>query len=370
MLKAPWSSFGSKVDGAMSAREACELGGLNWRVLAEPLYMERNQLIPGWVANRRSDVSGPNGVLGVVGASYEIIQNAEMFGLADALAGEGGAKYDTAGTFWGGAKVWMLMKMPQHFKVGGTDAVDKYVLVSGSHDGSGSVCVVLTSVRVVCQNTLAMALRTGTHIWRFKHTSNAKKRLEQVRQALKQERATSDQWNAWANKLAGTKVSPDYVKAFYKALLTPPKDANAKEDLSTQRLNSWDELLGLFCGKQEGALNPALKGTAWGALNAVTQWADHSRTIRAAAGRSPEEARLDSVWFGSANHVKNQAAALLEETLGFADADSPLDLLTTREATTQEKVRVAMGGSSILDGIEVASPQKRLARKAAVTSKN
>ena len=355
MLKAPWMSIGSDIVGSKSVSDALKRGGLNWEVIPENIRLSSGGGdLDGWIATRRSDVSGPAGVLGVVGNRYAIIQNADLFSLTDVLAGEGGAQFETMGSFWGGAKVWMLMRLPQNFKVGGTDAVEKYLLVSGSHDGSGSVSVCLTSVRVVCQNTLAMALNTGRHLWRFKHTRNAAQQLKVVRTALKEEKETSIRWNEWANGLAARKVSPKYVEAFYTALLNP----NKKEETTTRMDNSKEALLALFCGGQEGALDPAMKGTAWGLLNSVTQWTDHDRSTRVAAGRNENEARLDSIWYGSGANMKANAVALLEETLQYSQVDSPLDLLTVREPTAQERiqmaVRTANAGKSVLD--DVAEP--------------
>ena len=151
--QAPWHGLGVRVEAAPSSEEALRLSGLNWNVIQQPIKTRGGVEIPGYKANLR-DVD--NQVLGVVTDRYRVVQNAEAFAFTDALLGEG-VKYETAGSLQNGRKIWLLAKLPDRYIIEG-DQVEPYLVFSNSHDGSGSIKVAMTPVRVVCQNTLNLAL--------------------------------------------------------------------------------------------------------------------------------------------------------------------------------------------------------------------
>ena len=113
---------------------------------------------------------------------YKIVQNEEAFSFTDALLGEG-VKYETAGSIANGKIVWMLARMPQRYIISG-DAIEPYLVFSNTHDGSGAIRVAMTPIRVVCQNTLNLALSGAQRSWSARHTSNVLNRLDEARETL------------------------------------------------------------------------------------------------------------------------------------------------------------------------------------------
>lgn len=164
---------------ALTSKDALIYAGLDWQVLQEPVYTSTGELVSGYKANVRDT---DRNILGIVSDRYKIVQNEEAFSFTDALLGEG-VKYETAGSIANGKIVWMLAKMPQRYIISG-DAIEPYLVFSNTHDGSGAIRVAMTPIRVVCQNTLNLALRGAQRSWSARHTSNVLNRLDEARETL------------------------------------------------------------------------------------------------------------------------------------------------------------------------------------------
>ncbi len=156
----PWHGLGTKVMEAPGSKEALTLAGLDWNVLQEPVYTVEGSAIEGYKANIRDT---DRKVLGVVTGRYKVVQNHEAFAFTDGLLKEG-VRYETAGSLQGGRRIWLLAHMPHDYIIAG-ERFDPYFLFSSTHDGSGAVKVALTPIRVVCQNTLNLALSTAKRSW-------------------------------------------------------------------------------------------------------------------------------------------------------------------------------------------------------------
>ena len=166
--KAPWHGLGTRVNEALASKEALRIAGLDWRVLQEPIYTGMDERVEGYKANIRDS---DRKVLGVVTDRYKVIQNEEAFAFTDELLGEG-VRYETAGSLQGGKKVWLLAHMPHEYIITG-ERISPYLLFSNTHDGSGAIRVALTPIRIVCQNTLNLALSTAKRSWSMIHTGDA-----------------------------------------------------------------------------------------------------------------------------------------------------------------------------------------------------
>ena len=140
----PWHGLGTMVAEAPEAREALRLAGLDWMVLQEPAYTEKNELITGYRVNVRDR---DRKILGVVTDRYKVVQNEEAFAFTDTLLGEG-VRYETAGSLQEGKRVWLLARMPQEFIILG-ERITPYLVFYNDHDGSGAVKTSLTPIRVV-----------------------------------------------------------------------------------------------------------------------------------------------------------------------------------------------------------------------------
>ena len=175
----PWHGLGRIIMDAPASREALELAGLDWQVESRNIYSGTGAMIPGYRANVRST---DDAVLGVVSDRYRIVQNEEAFQFTDDLLGEG-VTYETAGSLQGGKKVWMLARLPRKYLIAG-DQVEPYLVIFNSHDGSSGVKVSMTPIRVVCQNTLNLALNTAKRSWTARHTENVLLRVQDARETL------------------------------------------------------------------------------------------------------------------------------------------------------------------------------------------
>ena len=175
----PWHGLGTLVAEAPESREALRIAGLNWKVLQEPVYTENDELIQGYKANVRDS---DRKILGVVTDRYKVIQNEEAFAFTDALLGEG-VRYETAGSLQEGRRVWLLARLPREYIIAG-ERISPYMVFSNTHDGSGAVKTALTPIRVVCNNTLNLALRTAKRSWSMIHTGDISGKIEEAKNTL------------------------------------------------------------------------------------------------------------------------------------------------------------------------------------------
>ncbi len=147
----PWHGLGTIVMEAPASAEALKLAGLDWNVVQEPVYTGYNELVKGYKANVRGT--------DVVSDRYKVVQNVDAFSFTDELLGKG-VRYETAGSLRDGRKVWLLARLPREYIIAG-ERISPYLVFSNTHDGSGSIKVAITPVRVACNNTLNLALHTA-----------------------------------------------------------------------------------------------------------------------------------------------------------------------------------------------------------------
>lgn len=175
----PWHGLGTMVTEAPDSRSALELAGLGWIVIQKPIETQDGLLISGFKANVRNT---DNQILGVVTDRYKVVQNEDAFAFTDKLLG-GGVSYETAGSRQDGRRTWLLARLPQRYIISG-DEITPYLVFMNSHDGSGAIKAAMTPVRVVCQNTLNLALSTARRSWATNHTGDMKGKLEDARYTL------------------------------------------------------------------------------------------------------------------------------------------------------------------------------------------
>lgn len=175
----PWHGLGTNVKNALSSNEALTAAKLDWNVIQKEIKTIDNISIPNVRANVRET---DNKVLGIVSDRYKILQNLEAFKFTDELLG-GDILYETAGSLQCGRKIWLLSKLSNEYKFQ-DDEITPYLVLSNSHDGSAPVRVAMTPVRVVCQNTLNLALCTAKRSWSVRHTSNIRNAIYEARETL------------------------------------------------------------------------------------------------------------------------------------------------------------------------------------------
>ncbi len=175
----PWHGLGTQVMEAPTSAAALSLAGLDWRVIQKPLLTYDEIPVPGFKANLRDS---DNQVLGVVTDRYKVVQNEDAFAFTDSLLGEG-VTYETAGSLQNGRRTWILAKLPQRYIISG-DEITPYLVFMNSHDGSGAIKAAMTPIRVVCMNTLNLALSTAKRTWSADHVGDIQGKLEDARDTL------------------------------------------------------------------------------------------------------------------------------------------------------------------------------------------
>lgn len=302
----PWHGLGTKVDHVMTALEAIKAGGLDWEVEKVPLSIEENggyKIAPKIYATRRKD---SRAILGYVGEQYEILQNRAAFSFFDAVVGEKAAIYHTVGALGSGERLWLLAKLPQSVRVIGDDIVDLFLLLSNSHDGSQAVSVRFTSIRVVCQNTLAAAISEGKRAQYVRHTSNIGLRVSDVQKGLGIVNTQAQLFEQAAKLLVKTPLTADKFGTFLERTGLKPNNPEDLAKLSPRSKSIIDEVSDLF-DRAPGNDLQGVKGSAWAALNAVTYYADYRRATRGASQDERSDNRIASLLWGSGAELKAKA---------------------------------------------------------------
>lgn len=315
----PWHALGTPVDGAMTAAQAMELSRQDWDVIKRQLFTHSASgqpvMIPAWGIFR--DDNGA--FLGTCGEDYAPIQNAKQFESIDfLLESTDGAHYDTAGVLGYGERVWALARIPSADISVGEDRHEAYLLAATSHDGSLAFTLKLTATRVVCQNTLSMALGSNGSLARIKHTRNALDRVEQAKRYMRLVGQNSASLQEKLNILASRRMTKDSYQSIMDKLFPAPKDENASP---ARRDNILADVIRLYESNDANAF-PETKGTAYNLLNAVTEYTDHLRTSRLSddkrdLGYTSDRARYEAAIFGSGDTLKNRALdVILQDTAG------------------------------------------------------
>lgn len=220
LRKPTWKGLGVNVTEARSSREALTMSGLDWCVYQQTMTADNGIPITGFRANIRNT---DDFLLGIVTDKYKVVQNREAFAFTDALLGQG-VRYETAGMLQDGRKTWILAKLPQRYQMMG-DWIDPYLVFFNSHDGSGSIKVALTPIRVTCQNTLNLALRKASRIWYTKHTGQIQSRIDDAMDTLFRAETYMDELNQEVNHLADITFNDSEVSELVEQLIPLPKDA-------------------------------------------------------------------------------------------------------------------------------------------------
>ena len=312
--KPAWHGLGTVVAGQPTSEEAIRYAGLDWSVSLEDFYTADMVTVPGHKLTVRTDLPGSDArrVLGVVRDRYTPIQNADAFVWADQLVGGAGARFESAGSLKNGRIVWLLAQLPEEIRVK-DDTVAEYLLITTSHDGSKACQVLLTPIRVVCWNTLSLALNQAAAVVSIKHTASAGSRLDEARRVLGLARRYFEAAETVFNRLADVRLSDSHVRALTEKLIpNPPEPAS-----DTRARNARAEVLRLYHGGQQGARQDAVLGTAYGFVNAVAEYVDHVRNTRGSDATARQENRFESIHWGSAADMKRRALELTAESVGL-----------------------------------------------------
>ena len=293
-----WHGLGARLSQVATAQEAIEAANMGWEVEMREVFIQTPSGQFMAVPNKKAVTRMDNGkVYGVFSDGYTPLQNRDAFTFFDSVVGAGEAIYHTAGTLAGGSRIWILAKLPGDLKLSDTDVLERYILLANSHDGSLAVTMKPTTVRVVCNNTLSVALGGETNkLFRAVHTSSVMQRVNQARETLGLQEAYFAMMMRGIERLADERMTQTAANEFLVELFGQEENPEA---ISTRMQNQIDTVGNLFV---KGTGNHGVN--RWDMLNAVTEFVDHKRT-------KDDDKRLDAAWFGGGKDLKQKAWNLL-----------------------------------------------------------
>ena len=279
-----WHGLGTVIKSAPNSEEAIRIAQLDWEVIPKPIYDQFGNVIPGYKVNQRST---DNKNLGIVTDRYKIVQNKEAFEFTDALLGNG-VRYETAGSLASGKRVWMLARMENTTLC--EENIDPFLVFTNSHDGTGAIRVAITPVRVVCQNTLNLALNQASRHWSCVHKGDIQSKLDEARFTLasaerymesleeefgelKLKKVTDKQVRDMTETLLQIEFKNLYTKAIKTGKIVDFKEAAQRQKFEEKINRKRTDILNIYYEK------PDLVGTehtAFRFVNAVSDYATHT----------------------------------------------------------------------------------------------
>ena len=297
VAETPWHGLGSKLPAGQSIESWQSAAGMNWSIKETPVMYsvgaESGLHFRSSLDNKvlfRSDTHAP---LSVVSNRYKPVQPKEVLEFFRSLVSAGGFELETAGSLKGGKKLWALAKTNQQTVLKGNDKVKAYLLLATSCDGTLCTSAFFTSIRVVCANTLQLALGESSGVVKVPHSTTFDPKA--VKESLGLGLSAWDQFSRSMKALANRPVSEAEARAYLETVLGDEFEDDTKAHRPLQTIYE------LFSGKGLGADMQSARNTSWGLLNAVTEQVD-----RHARARSQDN-RLNSAWFGAGAALKAKA---------------------------------------------------------------
>lgn len=299
----PWHQLGNALPAKQPIEVWAQKAGMDWEIKDTPVrYMTEQAGTLGSIMTfddqkvlYRSDTKAP---LSVVSGRYQVVQPKEVLEFYRDLVEVSGFELETAGVLKEGKKFWALAKTGKETALKGNDTVKGYILLATSCDGTLATTATPTTIRVVCQNTLAVALNGASSAIKVPHSTSFDP------QAVKKQLGIAvSNWDSFMYRmktLSERKVkSHEAMNYFLKVLCNTDSHVDPAQGLMNER--ALKTVQALYDGKGQGSDLASASGTAWGLLNAVTQFTDHERRARS------QEYRLDSAWFGQGAALKQRA---------------------------------------------------------------
>lgn len=311
IIEKPWQGSGIEVVGSSSAEEVMSKSFLNWEVEGRPLYYSNisaediTNLVQDTTQKaivRKSD----NVKLGNVGINWNILQNYEIFQFVDELVKIGLLKYMAAGQFKGGRIVYVLAEFAESEILPG-DIHKQYLLFTNAYDGTFSVRIGWTDIRVICWNTFQMASaevkKSGFSI---RHTAAMRDKIEEAKQALIAMESEARKAEMFQKALTRVQMTGDMWKEFGEVLIPNPADGKNK----TRAENSRGKLLSLaLTGRGQDI--PGVAGTAYSAFNGLTEYVNYERSSRGKDNLDRQSSRFQSTLFGSGQMLIDRGIGIL-----------------------------------------------------------
>ena len=301
----PWHGLGNQLTPNRPIEDWIVQAGLNWSIEESPVryliggheYLGEIHAFPDNKVLYRSDSCE---ALSVVGNRYKVVQPREILEFYRDLTEKSGFELETAGSLKGGRKIWALARTGQSATLQGGDVTNAYVLLATACDGTMATTAQFTSVRVVCNNTLAVAVNDSTGAVKVPHRSTFK--ADDVKRQLGISVSSWDEYMYRLKQLSERKVKAHEARNYLMRVFTD----QSKAVTANTNERGMAKAQALFDGAGRGAELASSRGTAYGLLNAITEFVDHERRAKSS------DHRLESAWFGQGAHLKRKA---LDEAL-------------------------------------------------------
>lgn len=299
----PWHGLGYRLSPHQPLEVWQREAGMDWRIDSSPVHFKSTgagvlapiHTFPDQKVLYRSDTQEP---LSVVSQRYQVVQPNEVLEFYRDLTEVSGYELETAGVLKGGRKFWALARTGQSVALKGGDEVRGYLLLATSCDGTLATTTTPTTVRVVCNNTLALSLNGATSAIKVPH--NTRFNPDLVKKQLGVAVSRWDEFMYEMRTLSERKVSSKEAEHFFNQVLSVTSTSGTEQGKQTNR-HAIFKAHSLYDGQGKGAELASAKGTAWGLLNAVTEFVDHEKRARSA------DYRMDSAWFGQGALLKQRA---------------------------------------------------------------
>lgn len=309
VVQEPWHGLGTKLDHPATSAEAIRAAHLDWEVVKQPLFAKTdigNRRVDDKYVMMRKDQLAGGPIFGIVSSDYTPLQNIEAFDFFDGIVGQKEAIFYTAGALGQGERVWMLAKLPETICVIGDDICDKYLLLSNSHDGKSSVQIKFTPIRVVCQNTLTLALNQGVSV-RLAHTRNLPERLRSAKELLGIIHTRYGEIAQDFQAMTKVKMDKEKEQQFFKLVFPDPRDR--KDEDALKRVEKNRDIAEGYYRKGVGNFEKGVENTLWAAYNGVTEMIDYHPFSE------NSEKRLNNIWFGDGYLIKARAYSIAVEKI-------------------------------------------------------
>ena len=314
----PWHGLGTRLSNPPTAKEAIKAAQLDWQVVKKPMYAMSDGTwyeIPDRYAIVREDLWGSEQcpIFATVSENYVPLQNNEAFSFFDGLIDRKLATYETAGALGEGERVWVMARLKEDISIAGKDEIQRYILLANGHNAATAVRIILTPIRVVCQNTLTSAVETAKAEFRVHHGADMHKKLAAVREQLD---AVLRQYELLAERF-GDMVKhsmPNQDLQKYLDLVFPlPTRGRLSErnyDAAIAEVAHRKEGCAELFENGRGNTEPGIRGSLWAAYNGITDWTDHKMGFR------NRYQRFNSLFFGEAARIKTRALRNALELIG------------------------------------------------------
>jgi phage/plasmid-like protein (TIGR03299 family) len=310
-----WHGLGQVVEKAMTSEEAIRLANLDYEVQKTTIYAQidkegQTEYSPfeNKFATYRTD---NNKVLGLVGGRYEIVQNKDAFAFFDAIIDNKEAIFETAGVLGDGERIFVTAKLPEDMLVGG-EPCNKYIILTNSHDGTSSIVAGLTTVRVVCNNTLQAALKGLSNKVLIEHRTGAKERLSEAYKVMNIASKYMTEVEEVFNQMSKTKCDDDMLRLYISEVMKPEYKKVTEEEqekLSTRFKNQVESIFA-FALSHPTQTTDAARGTLWGAYNSISGYYNYIAKFKTA------EDKFSSQFFGHGNAKINKGFTKALELIG------------------------------------------------------